>query len=280
MKISEILISYLDSHPSFLSENYQTQLRNSLSVFKSYLGREPLVGDLSPQQVNRWLVHLQTQGRSPKTIKHRRNSILVLWKHAFEDLLVTDVPPRAKRVKLEPKVPQSWDHEQLKTLLSTMLDDESLMQNRIKRGLWFSSLSLGLFSTGLRLSDLLKAKGSEIGPEGLYEVIQSKTGRLIRRKIHPLALGLIKMTGNNPREYLWDLPYNRTWVYKWFKVYVQKAGLPAGTTRWIRRTAATEVCRAEGMESARKFLDHQSLHTLVNHYLSETDSRDHSGPTL
>jgi hypothetical protein len=275
IKLANVLQNYIADHPSFLSESYQVQLKNAVSVFSKYLGHDATLGDL-PDHINPFLAKMRDDGKSPKTVKHRRNSLLVLWRTAFEDRL-TDEPPRAKRIILPPKVPHCWTQEQMAHLVATMAKDEREMSNGMQRGLWFASLTLALYSSGLRLSDVVKAERTEVSKEGLYKVIQGKTGRLVVRTLDPRGIALAMATGNPRRDHIWDLPYNRTWIHKQFKLFVGKAGLE-GTTRWIRRSAATHLCSQQGIEEARKLLDHRSLTTLVNHYLGTLDSMTHPGP--
>ena len=274
--LEDIVSQYALENENFLSANYITQLRNSVSVFSKYLDRKATIEDLDPRKINAWLMELKSKELAPKTVKLRRNSILTLWKWCYESMIV-DVPPRAKQVRLKPGVPKTWTTQEICELVRIMLKDEKEMANGIVKGVYFASLTLALYSSGLRLADVLKARRADVKDDGSYQLIANKTGRLIVRNLDPRAVGLALSSGKPRRELIWELPYHRSWIFKRFKEFTKKVGLE-GSTRFIRRSSATHTCQQQGIEEARKLLDHRSISTLVNHYLSDLDSFKHDGP--
>ena len=70
IKLANVLQNYIADHPSFLSESYQVQLKNAVSVFSKYLGHDATLGDL-PDHINPFLSKMREDGKFQDVLSTR-----------------------------------------------------------------------------------------------------------------------------------------------------------------------------------------------------------------
>src|SRR5690349_21453934 len=92
----------------FLAERYfpERDLKPSTKKFflyklqqlKSFLGRDPELGDLTSETINRFL-DFRLPERAKETVRGERSAFRAIWQAAFDLRLVNDPPQRVKRIK-------------------------------------------------------------------------------------------------------------------------------------------------------------------------------------
>jgi len=255
-------------------------LRVSCRLLASYLERSPTLPDLSDDTLNGFVQWLEA-GRRPATVKKHRANILSLWRDAWHGNLVEDPPARIRVVRLERSLPDAWTIEEIQQLISTA----EKMRGRFRKTLipksWFwHSMILGLWDTGLRIGDLLEVRRPRVTGDGRFRVLQRKTQHWKDCQFRRPTLELID-SGLDGRVVIWPLWASRRDFYKAFKRIVRAARIRPGTTRWIRRSAASYVER-DHPGAATEFLGHRDRTIADRHYIDPRIARPalHQPPEL
>jgi len=264
---------YIEDHPDELSCNYKTQLLNTIAVFRKFLGSAPNVAHLKTDLVNAWLAWLNDTGRSQATRKTRRSAIMALWRFAYEERL-TDELPRAKRIRLKAQIPTAWSAKEIVAILRHCETLKGRLGNGLPKSLFLQSLFMALYSTGLRIGDLLMLRWDDIHGDGSIEVAQAKTGRVVIRYLSPSTIRILESSGAKNRDLIWPMwgteLTKRKNLFRAIRIAIESSPLPEtrkGTSKWIRRAGATEMARRGGETDAQAFLDHTSIQTTRTHYI-------------
>lgn len=243
------------------------QLECVARAFERFAGRVPLA-DVTDDLANRWLIDLQSSDLAPTTIHSRRRLFLTLWRAAYDAGMIDRLPQRVRRIKVPEIVPVAFLESEMRALL---LACDALKGDvpglRIPRRLWWRSFLLAKYDTALRLSDLLSIERGWIWPGGKISIVQQKTGRTHTVLLSPETLAVIdeSMAANPRRRLIWPLWCSRDCWHRHFRRLVKAAGLPAGSSKWIRRASASYVEQQHpGRGSAH--LGHRSADIARKHY--------------
>ena len=225
--------------------------------------------EVNDDLANDWLCHLQDEGRlSPVTIYSRRRLFLTLWRAAYDAGLVERLPQRVRRIKQPDIVPVAFLADEIQAMLNVVEEMTGDVRGlRLPRRLWWRSFLLAAYDSGLRLSDLLSIERDWIWRGGRLSIVQAKTGRSHVVQLAPLTLATIdeSMAACPKRRLIWPLWCGRACWFRHFARLVRQAGLPAGTSRWIRRSSASYVERDQPGRGAAH-LGHRSHDLARRHY--------------
>jgi integrase len=120
----------------------------------------------------------------------------------------------------------------------------------------------------LRLGDMLDLEIPWIWPGGYLSLVQNKTGRTHRVQFRQETMAMIlELIGDRKTGKVWSLPVRREQFYWWFNRLRKKAGLPQGTSKWIRRSSASYIAARYGVDAASHHLGHRSRGLAEKHYL-------------
>lgn len=282
MMLDAIVDSYLAEHPDETSEHWRIQLHDSVRVLSRHLSAPATVSDLTPDRLNSLLLWLSQCGKSHATRKTRRSALMCVWRYAYESRL-TDEPPRCKRVRLPQQTPDAWTVEEVRQLIAAAGAMRGRFRlTRIERAPYMQSLFLSLYSTGLRLGDMLCLTRDAVHPDGHFTIVQSKTRRQVRRYLYPQAVRLLDQTGAADRELCWPLWARREQLFSLIRGIVRDVMPPSrrGTSKWFRRSAGTHYAIEHGEIEASRLLDHRDAATTRGHYLdtSQMPSEPVMGP--
>lgn len=243
------------------------QLECVARAFEKFAGRVPLA-EVTDDLANRWLIDMQATKLAPVTIHSRRRLFLTLWRAAYDAGLVERLPQRVRRIRVPEIVPRAFLEAEMRALL---LAADALKGDvpdlKIPRRLWWRSFLLAAFDSALRLSDLLSIERDWIWPGGRLSIIQAKTGRAHTVLLSPETLAAIEesIAANPRRRLIWPLWCSRDCWHRHFRRLVKAAGLPAGSSKWIRRASASYVeAQHPGCGSAH--LGHRSADIARKHY--------------
>jgi integrase len=268
MHLDDLLSTYLSEREA--SPNYISSLKRTVRRAEQcgLLDTSQLASD----KVNEFLTRLPLAAVTRANI---RRELLTLWRFAFEHSY-TDVPPlRVCRIKATPPPPRAWSLETLRTLLEAAEKDERPVSRRCPGLLWRDVLPCWIvigYDTGLRFSDLLHLKGSDI-VNGCIICTAQKTGKFTIRAVSHAGLAysarLLEKSGDGTI-FRWAVTRRRT-LRKW-KEFLREQGV-AGSSRWLRRSGATYVEIARKGE-AQRFLGHSNAALAPRHYLDQTLTMD------
>lgn len=287
MLLTELLAQlYLESEIS-----HATKLQYSLAIsrFSEYLGRPSQTSDLTPANVNGFLLWL---GQAPLSLSatsviNHRAGIIRAWNYASNVLDIIPACP-TKRIR-RPKRPQkrvvAWTLDELDILLQAAESIPGALRCGIPANtfllayLWFG------YEAGYRRGDLRRLTWDAIDFERrTASVSQNKTG-----SIHTVFFS------ETTERYLRDLqvhgqtrvfPLNQWGVRRWYSLLFSRAeklgwrpakGQGLGV---LRKTHATEIYRQYGLAAAAESIGHRGgITTVRNHYVDARASSGHVPPS-
>jgi integrase len=246
---------------------YVQDLQATVEQLSKYAGRCLRLEDLESDFVNGWLASLK--GRfSPRTIRNKRVNLCVLWRAAFNERLIEKPPERIRAIRVPQSIPIGFLREELAALIHVADDLRSNWCDGTPRRLWFGSYFRGAYDTALRLGDMLDIEIPWIWPGGYLSIVQNKTGRTHRVQFRQETLAMIyELVGSRTTGKVWSLPVRREQFFWWFRKLRERAGLPQGTSKWIRRSSASYVAAHYGYDAASEHLGHRSRELAQEHYL-------------
>lgn len=250
------------------SDNTRRLYLTTLRSFGRFLGRVPLLRDLTDDQVNRYLTWFRKLPRAPASVNKERNNLLAIWRFAARKKFVDnwpDVDP-----EIEPKrVPQAWTSEQVFRLFAAIQQETGLIAG-IPADLWWTGLHLVGWDTGERIGAIMGVRWVDVDLAGRWIVARAETrkgGRedRIYRLGEDTAEVLAKM--RRPFEFVFEWPYCRSYLWAKYAVILRRAGLPADRRskfHRLRRSVASHFEAAGG--NATELLGH-SRRSITERYL-------------
>lgn len=254
MLLSEFATMYADSHEYGLRASSVVQIKSAIASFRRWLGREPEFRDLNSATVNSWTEWLN-QNRRPDTVRTTRGTILTLWRAAADQCSIP-APVKVRKLRKAKHNPLAWRAQEILDLVNTIdppgMPWKSRIQKRLKNGLpfslFFSSLILAGYDTGIRLGDLLRLRWCDLrfSKSGgvSVSITTSKTGDTVFRELSPRAVSALedfrKSIAAKDSDVIWPLWGRREAFYKAVRKIVERAGITRGTFRFLRRAAVTQ----------------------------------------
>ena len=265
--LSEFIEHYTTTHTEELSPGYIRQLHVAVRLLERHHGGPIRLDELSDERVTAFCDWLASLGRAPDTVRGRRNCILTLWREAFQQRILDTQPARIRKIRARRRIPRAWTHVHVATLVATARRDTKQLRNGIPRGVWFASLIAAGWDTALRLGDLLAMRQADIAVDGPFVVRQHKTGDDVVASFSPSTVALVKQcaAAGPTRELIWPLWAHREQFYVQMRKLVKSSGVPAGTFKWIRRGAITDVEALGGNGSL--LAGHRSRAVTEGHYI-------------
>lgn len=250
---------YLDAvfsvHRDVSSSTLQ-QYGIAVRLFEAWSGGGVPLDKLDEGRLSEFLRDYGASGRSPETVRAKRQAILRLWRSAAEDGYCRWPAARVRSPRIHRKAVQAWTIDEVRSLLVACRGLKRWHKCGLRRSVWFDLAIRLAWDTGLRLGDLARLRVSDVRPDGTGVVTQSKTGRVVAFSLSPstmvaLRLSLISV----PRQLC--VPW--TGSHETFGLQVRRlvaaAGIRAGTWKWLRRSSATDV-EAQVPGSAWRQLGH------------------------
>ncbi len=193
MSDNTFLIDFLEK--TFLTQRnigrqHACNLRSLIDSFSDHLRRRALVADLTAENVNVFLQHQQTLGRSPKTLHGYRANFIAFAK----DAKIALDPETVRRFRQQRRIPDAWTMDELVRLLNACNDpqfDKPVRQYVVKQGDYLRALVLTSYDTGLRPGDLMELRRDEINSNGEFTILQNKTGVEMLRAVRKETLAAI-----------------------------------------------------------------------------------------
>lgn len=240
-----------------LADSTIEQLQVAATLFERWAGGPIPLGALSDSLVNSWLASLKDSGRSAVTVQGKRRAILTLWRSAFEAGLADDPPRRVRKIRVDQVIVKAWTKPEADRLLrvATLVPGEH-PGGMLWADWWAAFVCVG-WDSGLRLGDLLSIRTEDIDETGLLLTVQSKTGWPKLSPLCPETLRTIARTYPPARELVFPWPHCRRYFYDVFRRLVESAGIPAGGSKWLRRSSATAI-ESANPGAARTHLGHKS----------------------
>jgi integrase len=264
MTLTDLLDAYTASVAC--GPRYQDSLRRTVRKATGY--GLATVCQLTPDRVNEFLGKLDLAAVTRSNI---RRELLTLWRWGFEERLFDSQPVRVKRITPARKPPQAWSVPQLTRLLDAAERDETPVSARHplvkRRHVLTAWIPIG-YETGLRLTDVLSLRQENFRQDCIVTVAH-KTNKPTVRRLGAYATKRVEwLLDHSPDDTVfgWLLPRRRA-IILW-RDFLKQNNTP-GSSKWLRRTGATELERLHpGM--AAQWLDHSNPALCKLHYIDPT----------
>lgn len=251
-------------------EKTRTQYRIAMKNFRDAIGREPLLADLTDDNVTRLVLLLCRRNLAPKTTNERRGRINSMWSWLARRGVVTTwptVPP----IPEPERIPVAWSREQL-TKLFHAADKERLLIDGVPAPAWWRSLHYAAWDSGERITALISCCWPHLQGEWLLIPAELRKGKRKDRiyRMGADTLAAIDAIRQPERERIWPWPYCPNYLWVRYRILRKRAGLPIdrkSAFHRIRKSVASYYEQAGG--NATELLGHTSRH-VTRSYLDPT----------
>lgn len=210
-------------------------------LVERWAGRPIPLDQIDERSVSEWLRDYAATVK-PHTVRSKKNQLLALWRAAADDGLCDEPSARrVRRVRCPELVVDAWTREEVEQLLRTAATLPRRHKCGLRRAAWFDLAIRVAWDSGLRWGDLVALRVDSVQPDGTT-VVQSKTGKAVTFRLSPTTLEALAATLEAfPRTLVCPWPASHETFNDQVRTLVAKAGIRAGTWRWIRRGSGTDV---------------------------------------
>jgi integrase len=211
-------------------------------LVERWAGRPVRLDELDEASVSEWLRDYSATVK-PHTVKGKKSMLLALWRAASDDGLASEpTARRVRRVRVPELVPTAWTKAEVEQLLATVARLPRRHRCGLRRSVWWDLAVRVAWDSGLRWGDLVALRVDQIGQDGTVSITQSKTAKVSTFRLSPTTLDALRTTlAACPRDLVCPWPASGETFRDQFGLIVQKAGIRAGTWRWIRRGSGSDV---------------------------------------
>lgn len=216
-------------------------------LLERWAGRPVRLDELDERSVSEWLRDYSAQVK-PDTVRSKKAQILALWRAAADDGLAEEPSARrVRRVRVPDKVVEAWTREEVEQLLAAAARLPRRHRCGLRRSAWFDLAIRVAWDSGLRWGDLVALRVDAVRPDGTT-VVQSKTGKTVTFRLSRGTLEALAATLEAcPRTLVCPWPASHETFNDQVRTLVAKAGIRAGTWKWIRRGSGSDVeAQADG----------------------------------
>lgn len=219
---------------------------------------------LSVEKINEYLKDRLNQV-SAKTVANERAMILILWRWAYDHQMVDGFPRGVVKIKVPTKPVRAWTISQCCTVVKQSEEEAArFMRCGASKALFLRCWLLLGYATGARFKDLWQMSQEHLDGSVL-RYSQNKTGNAITVHLPDNCLDAVQsMLALSPDGTILGWTCKKRRAMRIMKAHLQACKL-AGTSKWLRRSAATHV-EIASPGKARAFLGHKTP-TMVRHYL-------------
>ena len=219
------------------------QFRMAARMFERWHGGPVALDQLDERLVSEFLMDYQRRPSSPASVRSKRVQILALWRAAADDGLCRAPTRRIRRVNAPPVPVVCWRHDEIVKLLAACRGIPRRHSCGMRRCEWWDLAIRVAWDSGLRWEDQVKRFSVDhITPDGWLAFPQSKTGRVVVRRLSDDTMALMRLSlQRHPRRLVTPFEGGHETFCRQFKLIVAKAGVRRGTWKWIRRAGATDA---------------------------------------
>ena len=237
------------------------QHRMTLDALASFLGREPVIADLTDETLAGFMRQAIQKGMAPPSVNNRRCYFSAWWRFAKRRGLVSTMPDVPK-IKEYYREPSSWSLEQMSQILYSTMREEGTVGNVPAAAWWLAFLEF-TYAMALRCGTVFRVTHDHLNlATGLLEVPGSmmKNRRGKKFVLSADAIAAVRAIWNPSRGKIFAHKWSskRGPYFAWQRI-IKRAGI-----KWdrycgfhmLRRTSATWVAVKGGMVAAMSLLGH------------------------
>lgn len=266
MRLSQFVQQYLVVR-SHQSEEYKKAVQRAVRRFIQVNG-DLLVNQISSEHFGQFMASLHG---SSYTLRGYMAMLKAMLHEAVEMGIINQLP-RFPKIRLEKKAPDAWDVDDVSRLLAFVQTLPGTI-GEIPANLWWSSLLLAAYYTGLRLSGLLNVRWWQVDLGNGYLRALTNKNKLEQVFAIPQDLvQILRQIKKPPRERVWEHPYAEKWPCKALRRIVDSAAIPAPKSlhgqlfQKMRRTCITWTAVSD-LSLATRVAGHASPDTTIRHYV-------------
>lgn len=211
-------------------------------LVERWAGRPVRLDELDEQSVSEWLRDYSATVK-PHTVKGKKAMLLALWRAAADDGLAPEPSSRrVRRVRVPELVPTAWTKAEVERLLAAAATLPRKHRCGLSRASWWDLAIRVAWDSGLRWADLVALRVDAIGDDGAAAVTQEKTAKVSSFRLSASTMAALRASLKAcPRDLVCPWPASGETFRDQVTRLVAKAGIRAGTWRWIRRGSGTDV---------------------------------------
>jgi integrase/recombinase XerD len=231
--------------------------RRDVEQFTGYLADQSIVlEDVSAAHMKAYIKHLKEEiCLSARSITRKISALKILFSYLHEHHHMNNIASDLTFPKLEKKLPDYLSEQEVRQLLMATEQDASPIGVRNKLIIYL------LYGTGMRISELIGVKISQLHFDTAFIDVQGKGGKARMVPVPHEILQLMKeylqsthpvftQNGKRPTDYLFPIFY---------------AGKLKAITRQAVWSMLKELCKKSGID--RSIYPHQLRHSLATHLL-------------
>lgn len=236
------------------------------------------------ERVSSWLSSMTC---GSVTVASERRTALTLWKWAIDEGIITKPIRRVKKLVVRRKLVRAFDRVQCTRAVKFFSDESFVRENHTFQkskcpvALWMEAWTRLCYETALRFGDAYNLREEALVHGGIA-VIASKTNQPVVRRVSARTSELLeKLASMSPDGTVFSWAVSRRWAFANIRRYFKLAGLDAGRSQWLRRSAATHAEMLEQGAGA-KVLGHKTPGLAEKFYLDQSQllSKMPSAPLL
>jgi integrase len=257
------------------------QAINKLADFR---GCDVTIDQLSDELIEGFMRWLVAGGRQAISANSLRAALLAQWNFIYQRKLIDVRPGYIKKLRVPKRVPVAWTVEELNCILSAAAGMPGFVVD-VRAADWWVALILTVYDTGLRIGAALALRTEWLDLRSGYlwvpaEVQKQNADQTF--KLAPDTLAALDRINPARRDVLFASTHDRHELCNWYRVILQRAGLPHGEKdlfHKLRRTSASYIARYGGTLAATEHLGHSSAR-VTGHYLDPRISRQQQAVEL
>ena len=260
-----------------LEPDTESTIGRSLRQFSEFLGRPVAISAITADDVSRWVRSMQARNLSPYTIRSKRGDVLAVLNMAIERG-EREPLKKVRTVRLPEPTPRAWTLEEFGRVMHACTQLHGRMVDGTPRRDYWTALLSAAYDSGLRRTDLLRLKASDVSDDGRLWITMNKTGKTVCSRLRPHTVRLIRKLADWRGDEVFKIPGrdrnegHRNQLIKWWPKIRKMANVSDGAFYRVRKTGATYV-EKHHPGAARAYLGH-STETMVRFYVDRRIAGD------
>lgn len=280
MLLTSVITDLEMSRP--LRRSTREQYHRSARYYSDFIGRDAAAADLSESRINLWIASMETRGLAPGTRKNLLRGLLVVWNHAtFSGAAPPYARARLRKIKQVDRLVNAPTREAVESLIAAAESMRGTVDTLgVPARVYCSAYVRTAADTMLRPGDLRALTWAGIDLDSrLVSLVQSKTGRLVRRPVRIETADALRSLRSSSREKVAAAFPLSKWGWRCWERKIRKASTGWGTGVGVghcRHAGATAIAAAVGITEASAALGHvPGSQVAPRHYVASAAS---SGP--
>jgi integrase len=242
------------------SDNTRRLYKNSIGNLRAFLGREPMLSDLTDDILTCFSSWFIERGRSGHTANKCVGQVCALWRYCARKGLVAKWPD-VELEKTPLRDPMAWQKHELRRLGDSIAKEEGQFLG-IQRAAWWRALHLLAWDTGERIGALMGLDWPNVDLDAGWVRFPAEIRKGGKRdktfRLHAETLAALR-TIKRPDGNVLPWPYSSTYLYRLYDRILKRAGLPTDRKSKFHRLRKSVASWLEfDGGDATELLDHSS----------------------